>query len=396
MRLALAALDDLRRLDESLYERFVGGRAQPLDPDGNAAGLRQLWSDTFRGLLKLLALCRAFAQPRARTTTEPDVIPEIDFGEGGTPAVPEVVGELDLGAGDIGDLLENFSFEEPSQPNVMVREEHEARLWDDVLEKVSSIEYGLRSQYTDATARMTVALAAGETNQVLGLLDDAQSSASEGVHALVAAVYQAFAGDVDSTTVVPGYLTSLGRALLVRRGIAELSRILAGPNAVLQGSDSGAYPAALATICEAVHDFTVGAVGRAMRPADRWQMGEFDRALATEPVGLAKLTSEGLVKYLESLGSINQREVLLIHDRRALEAMRDALATAHQLIDLSPRTAREMVAQAYRSAQRLRGRDQHTDELLAALPAGLPAGADLDLVRRTIVQLEGVFAALGG
>ena len=41
-----------------------------------------------------------------------------------------------------------------------------------MLEKVSSIEYGLRSQNTEAMERREVALGSGEMNQVLGILDD--------------------------------------------------------------------------------------------------------------------------------------------------------------------------------------------------------------------------------
>ncbi len=231
-------------------------------------------------------------------------------------------------------------------------------------------------------------------NTVLGLLDDAQSSASEGAHALVAAVYESFAPTVDSSTVVPGYLTSLGRALLVRRGVAELSRQLGPPNDVLQAGDSSLYPAALQSVKMHLHDFVVSPVGRAMRPADRWQMVEFDRALEKEAVGAARLTSEGLVKYLDSLATINQREVLLIHDRRALEQMRDALATARQLADLSPRTSREMAGQAHEAAMRLRGRHPATDQLLADL--GREPPPETTPLEEVLARLEHVLSAAGG
>ena len=48
--------------------------------------------------------------------------------------------------------------------------------------------------------------------------------------------------------------------------------------------------------------------GRAMRAADRWQLVQFEQELREQPLAAARMTSEGLAKYLDSLGSINQRE----------------------------------------------------------------------------------------
>nr|MBA3500710.1 hypothetical protein [Deltaproteobacteria bacterium] len=111
---------------------------------------------------------------------------------------------------------------------------------------------------------------------------------------------------------------------------------------------------------------------RAMRAADRWQMVEFQQQLASDPKIAARMTSEGLVKYLESLRSINQREVLVIHDSRALEHMRESLANARQLLDISPKTAQEMLDRAHSEAQRLRGRNPATDQLLLHLERYAP------------------------
>jgi len=355
VRLALRALEDLKRLDESLYERFVATRSAEVAPEVATAGLRTLWDDTFGTLLHLLAYGRSLTRDTATTDTLDDA--SFDFGEleGGGPAGEP---ELDFGAADLGELLDVIDEH---------RQEDDAERWAKVLEKVRSIEYGLRTQYADAVSRMNVALGAGETNQVLGLLDDLQSSASEGVHALVVAVYEAFVPEVSAATVVPGYLSTLGRALLVRRGLAELATTLAPYNDVLQSDSTQDYAEALARIRDAMRAFVGSVVCRAMRAADRWEMVEFERMLAEQPLTTARLTSEGLVKYLESLGTINQREVLIVHDQRALEEIRESLTNARQLVDLSPRTANEMLDRALSAAQRLRGRHPTTDQLLGQL-----------------------------
>jgi hypothetical protein len=375
--LALRALESLRQLDESLYERFVASRK------GSAMDLRQLWGDTFGGLRQLLAFCRSLETERKTEAPAGDVSATFDFGdlEGGTPPPRD---QLDLGAGDIGDLLEGLGEEV---------QKGDAERWAKVVEKVLSIEYGLRSQQGDADARLDVALAAGETNQVLGLLDDTQSSASEGVHALVAAVYEEFLPDVKTATIVPGYLTSLGRALLVRRGLAELATTLAPYNEVLQDPARKGQDFALRTIRDTMQTFVGSVVCRAMRAADRWQMVEFERELAEQPVAGSRLTSEGLVKYLDSLGSISQREVLLLHDQRTIEDMREALANARQLVDISPRTATEMLQRAFHATLRLRGRRPATDELIIQLERYAPSNASDSL--ELLEKLEAVLAATG-
>ena len=349
---SLRALEDLRQLDENLYERFLETRRHPEGPDAAANRLRKLWDETFRGLLEVLALCRSMSGEQPEEAASDGDFEFGDFGE--STSAPS---EFELGSLDIGELLGNL--DEGKQEDDSVR-------WKHVLEKVASIEYGLRAQYSEAVERREVALRSGETNQVLGLLDDTQSAASEGVHALVAAVYETFASDVNPASVVPGYLTSLGRALLVRRGLADLASKLALPNAVLQSVRTAEYEQALTIMRHIMRSFVASVVCRAMRAADRWQMVQFERELQ-EPLKVSRLTCEGLVKYIESLSSINQREVLLVHDQRTIGEMRDALANARQLVDLSPHTAREMMERAYQAAQRLRGRAQHTDQLIVKL-----------------------------
>jgi hypothetical protein len=363
VHLALTALEDLKQLDESLYERFLASRTSPNDQAKTQAGLRKLWDETFGGLAPLLAYCRAIENRKDRPA---DVLPDddaFDFGdlEGMDPDAPTSP-DLDLGASDIGSLLEGIDEEQGG----------DEERWNKVVEKVSSIEYGLRTQIADARSRLDISIGAGNTNEVLALLDDTQSSASEGVHALVSAVYEAFVPSIDPATVVPGYLTSLGRALLVRRGLAQLATTLGPNNDVLQSNEVDRHDQILATIRDVMLHFVGSVVCRAMRAADRWQMVEFQQQLASDPKVAARMTSEGLVKYLESLRSINQREVLVIHDSRALENMREALANARQLLDISPKVAQEMLDRAHSEAQRLRGRNPATDQLLLHLERYAP------------------------
>jgi hypothetical protein len=387
VRLALAALDDLRTLDESLYERFVASRDAPSEPAEAARGLQQLWQTTFSGLTALLAFCKSLG---AGTAPEPEAPADefdfADFGEG--KAAPKQEDDLALGATDLLDFLDQIDEQTANA------DQGDLEKWNKVVERVVSIEYGLSSQQAEAKERLKVALSTGEIGHALGVLDDTQSSASEGVHALVGAVYETFTPDVNPTTVVPGYLTALGRALLVRRGVAELAANLGTYNALLQADDSTRYEAALAAVRTIVHGYVMSVVCRAMRPADRWQMVEFERLVTTQQTSTARQTTEGLVKYLDSLGTINQREVLVMHDRRTIEAMREAVSNARQLLDVSPRAAVEMMDRAYQAAQRLKGRSIAIDKLVSEIEQYAPLAAEA-APTRFLEGLEGVLAVTG-
>ncbi len=388
VRLALKALDDLRALDDSLYERFVASRDEPSAPAVAAKGLQHLWETTFSGLTALLWFCKSLG---ADAKSEPEAPAEefdfADFGE--SKAAPKEEDNLSLGATDLLDFLDQID-EQSSNADQGDQEK-----WNKVIERVVSIEYGLTSQQAEAKERLKVALSTGEIGHALAVLDDTQSSASEGVHALVGAVYERFTPDVNPTTVVPGYLTALGRALLVRRGVAELATNLTPYNEILQGDDPTTYEAALIAVRTIVHGYVMSVVCRAMRPADRWQMVEFERLLATQQTSTARLTTEGLVKYLDSLGTINQREVLVMHDRRTIEAMREAVSNARQLLDLSPRAAVEMMDRAYQAAQRLKGRSTAIDKLVSELEQYAPLAAEA-APAKFLEGLEGVLAVAGG
>lgn len=368
VRLALKALEDLKQLDESLYERYIESRRAVADSALVSDRIRALASETFHGLLELLEYSRALL---AENPIRVEEVQEVDFGDleaiASAPSASDA--GLDFGSvdfGELGDLLENLDESKRS----------DADHWSEVIEKLSSIEYGLRTQYEESMSRLEMAITSGEISQVLGVLDDATSDATEGVHAVVTAVYSAFVPEVDATTIVPKYLTSLARALMVRRALAELAVPLTSYNTILQDPAHAAeHPAALEAIRELVRGFVKSPVCHAMRPADRVQIEELERELRESPTAVARLTSEGLVKYIESLGSINQREVLVQHDRRTLDEIREAMAGARQLVDLSPRTATEMLGRAYSAVQRLRGRNPATDAMIAELEGYAPEDA---------------------
>jgi len=386
VRYALLALESMDKVDDSLYERFVANRTTQEEPAVVAKSMRELWNTTFRPLTQLLSYCRKLGASRrpegaANTPAESE---SLDLGDFGAGSEEEFAIEA-IEASDIGDLVEGLGSELPVS---------EADRWAEAVEKIAGIHYGLASQFQDATERLGVALGAGHLNQALGLLDEATSTSNEGIHALVVAVYEAFVADADPASVVPAYKTTLKRALAVRRGVATLLSDLIPLNSVLQGEEKQYHPDAHFAVQCALHAYVSSPVCHAMRAGDRWEITQFERRLGSEPVTEARLTTEGLVKYLESLGVVNQREVLVQHDRGVASEIREAITTARELADLSARTAQDIIVKACAQAQELVGRSALADQQLKQLKSVVDNAESVD-IQALVQRLEQLLAAAG-
>jgi hypothetical protein len=393
---ALEALLDLQRLDESLYERFMEGGGRVDDDAAPDALLRRLSTVTFRGLRGLLALCTR-VKPKEplsdrNAANGPPSLNIDDFDFGGMDNAPAPVDDtpslsmqaeksLELRDSDIGDLLEGIDEHEVSS---------EAERWAELLKQISSIDYGLRSQLRELDDRLQHAFESRQVAQALEALDDTRSSTSEGIFALLSSVYAAFLPDVDPTTVAPGHLTSLQRALLVRRGLTDLTRTVNPRNDLLQNGNvpPAKKDKAILELRDALSKFVQGEIFRAMRPADRWEITKFEKQLREQAGPAAYMTSEGLAKYLESLGSINRREVLITHDQRAMEELRESLSAARPLLEINTMVAADLVKKALNAAISLYGRNPNNDELIVALRDASPALETPSEIEGTLDTLE--------
>ena len=249
VRLAQVALADLEDLDESLYHRFKDSEGELGEDTGAVLTVRSLLNGTFRGMRALLAFCQQL-RPQLDDADSAELG---DFGdlEAAAPAV-----DLSLGASDIGDLLDGIDEHQP---------EPEPRRFAALQEKLSSIEYGLSSQLAEVEQRVKRCLGARDISQAIEAIDDTQGSASQGVFAVLSAVCETFAPGIDSATLAPGHLTTLQRALLVRRGLADLARALAGPHERLQREQGETAAAALGQVRATLTAFLTSASFSMMR-----------------------------------------------------------------------------------------------------------------------------------
>jgi len=390
VRLALLALDSLKQLDENLYEEFAATGKELGTSHDAAEGLWRHWSRVFAGVENLLTFCRNLAAQHTADASTFDAAAasaefEIDEVTGTRSRRPSL---FDIKTADLRAILDEID----GLGNAEGPTENER--WSRVVEEASAVEYGLSSLLKDAHARIEVALQAGLWRQALAILDETQGTASEGVHALVTSVYRAFVPEADPSLLVPGFLTLLDKALLVRRAIADLGRRIEPLNALLQGEDASLYPAALAEVRRVLAAFVTSPACRAMRAADRWEIEKLEHEIATLPLEQARKSCEGLAKYLESLAAINQREVLIVHDKKRIAELREYVGSARGLIDISPKTATDMLLKAQEAAQALWGRSPRVDRLLGRLEALAPRGTRPASHGEWLALLEEILAAL--
>ncbi len=368
VRLAQVALHDLEGLDESLYHRFKDSEGELGEDTGAVMTVRALMNGTFKGLRALLSYCR-----QLRPEVENPGSEGADFSFGDLEAAGSAgTDDLSLGLGDIGALLDGIDEHKPQT---------EAQRFAALIETISSIEYGLTSQVAEVEGRVKLSLNDREIPSAIEAIDDTQGTTTQGVFAVLTALCETFAPGLEPASLAPGHLTLLQRALLVRRGLADLARALAGPHDQLQLAPSDE---ALLGVRKALSTFIASEAFSMMRPADRWQLSHFDQTLASQPVSAARFTSEGLSKYLESLSSINKREVLVTHDRRAANELREAKSAAEQLALIGPRLALESAQTAVQAALSLYGRSLDLDQAILGLPERMV----------TVERLPETFAAL--
>jgi len=399
--LTLTALSDLSRLDESLYVRFMEGGGKVVDEAAPRALLSRLAAVTFRGVRSLLAYLPrvGFAGAESRQSSGPPSDFDFDVGDFGAGDGNDLrASSTQIEAAEALDSLSDIDIDGALEGFGEGQEQDEATRWKELKDKLSAVDYGLRSQLGEFDRRFEDAIEAKQVAQALEALDDTRASIGEGLFAIVVAIYQTFAPQVDPSTVAPGYLSSLESALLVRRGVADLSRSVERDNAKLQdpATSRDEANAAYDRLRQTLEAFLATPVFRAMRPADRWELTKFHRTLAGQTPGEGKLTGEGFAKYLESLRAVNRREVLQAHDERTMAEVRELLSNARALVTVNLGMSAGMVRQAVVLADRLYGRSAGNDDLLRAVKGAQPALTTEGEVEATLSTLELLFDESGG
>ncbi|OGR09405.1 MAG: hypothetical protein A2341_20470 [Deltaproteobacteria bacterium RIFOXYB12_FULL_58_9] len=175
--------------------------------------------------------------------------------------------------------------------------------------------------------------------------------------------------------VVPFYKEDVDTSLALRGSISALRNRIDVQRTRLERVDAATDDASARTyvkrILDEFHGFTRTNVYRSMRAVDRRTFLEVKREL--EKIAKRTLLDsreirtslEGLARFLDSLTLMNQRELLLTHDKESIaDIERHLNATVDAVVDEKPDVARSSLALALKTGENLFGREPTFDVLL--------------------------------
>lgn len=359
VEVSTAAIEQLSRLDDKIYAHY-DNEGNLLQDSSKAEGhLRLLAKDVLTGVRRLDEHLETRAKGESKNASndsDDDMDFDFDFGSG-SGGEEEAKDEMDLGDLDLDGAFDMLSetFDQSCQER-----------WQALDSELQSLSYALRSQLRDFDDRFEKALKSERYLQALRELNDVGSSLTDGVFALMTSVYSSFLDNVEAEDLIPGHKNTLARALMVRRGLADLRRVVSQKNAFVQDldADEQVRNEAFGAILGELGLFIWGEVFRIMRPADRVEFKKFQKKLEGSSASAGRFDCEGMDKYLDSLMAVSQRDVLIKHDRDESHEIAGLLEAARPLIDISPHGALAMLAEAFEKADSLFGLRDPLDGLL--------------------------------
>jgi hypothetical protein len=238
--------------------------------------------------------------------------------------------------------------------------------WNELSAEMSTLQYGLGSELKDFERRFANALKNDHKEQAVRDLNDATTGLMDGVFAVMTTVYECFLGYAEPERMVPGHRDSLGKALAVRRALADLRRGIHGLNRRVQ--DRATPPDIAETnyrrIVDAVSRFVESDVFYYLRSDTRRDLWQFGETLLNGNAVENRLDCEGFDKYLDSLSFVSQRGVLIKHDTDLKTKIAGDLERAVKFAALLPEVGCDVIEQAFVKAERLSGLSDEIDGLV--------------------------------
>jgi hypothetical protein len=206
--------------------------------------------------------------------------------------------------------------------------------------------------------------------------------------------------EVHRKDVVPGYPEEVKASVLIRSTVTDLTRLLSSRVDKVREADREDIPWYAQQLEKDLDTFGKTPAYRALRAQDKRQIIEFRHSvgqLATkesfpkdELLGPLKPFSD----FIASLSKVNNREVLIQHDREIWAACGVQLERAENLCELHPPEAAEILGQAEEEAQELYGRDANLDTFLRKVRKNPASPADPSAVRIELNLFRELLASL--
>ncbi len=238
--------------------------------------------------------------------------------------------------------------------------------WQALSAEMDTLHFGLSSELREYDRRFGDALSHDRREQALTDLNDATTALMDGVFAAMTSVYECFLGYAEPERMIPGHRHTLGKALAVRRAVAELQRSVRELNRPIQdrATDPAVAQASYGCIVELVSDFIGSVEFTYLRSDTRKEFERVRDVLASGTPSLNRNDCEGFDKYLDSLAVISQRGVLIKHDTDIKAKVTAELDRALAYADRMPLLVCDVIVEAFAKAERLLGLSDRIDELI--------------------------------
>jgi hypothetical protein len=179
-------------------------------------------------------------------------------------------------------------------------------------------------------------------------------------------VYECFLGHAEPERMIPGHRHTLGKALAVRRSIAALRRSVRELNRPIQNraADPQVAQTSYRLLLDLVDAFIASNEFLYLRSDTRKEFDRVRDVLASGSPARNRNDCEGFDKYLDSLGVISQRGVLIKHDDDIKAKVTAELERALAYAKVMPSLVCDVILEAFAKAESLLGLSEPIDEVL--------------------------------
>lgn len=207
-------------------------------------------------------------------------------------------------------------------------------------------------------------------------------------------------GDVHRRDIVPGFQEEVAAAVTVRAAIADLSRVIAARTRGVQEAEAEDVQWHAQHIERDLDLFGKTGAYKALRAQDKRVVIEFRHELgklSQNPVAKKAELLERVgpfAQFVSSLQRVNNREILIAHDREVWAACGVKLEQAEQEISRDPQAAAKALSEVAKAAMELYGRDAALDAFLRKVRKGQLAAANDTELRGELEKFRELLASL--
>jgi hypothetical protein len=207
-------------------------------------------------------------------------------------------------------------------------------------------------------------------------------------------------GEVARKDVVPGYEARVRESVVTRAVVSDLTRVIAARKHKAEEAEHEDVQWNAQQLQAELDTFARTGAYRDLRSLDKRRLVELrgrvgQLALEHNPSREELLAVVGEVDALvQGLTAVNQRGVLIVHDRELWAACGVQLERAMALLASDPAAAARALGEATASAQALYGRDPALDAFLRRSRRSPPSSLDADELAATLELFQGLLANL--